>query len=74
MIFSKKNKLAIGDINRLVSEKAKLDDALAKVQRERDLRIDTLNKKYESKLDKLMRRQTEVNILLKNTKEYVEKV
>lgn len=74
MIFSKKNKLAIGDINRLVSEKAKLDDALAKVQRERDLRIDTLNKKYESKLDKLMRRQTEVDILLKNTKEYVEKV
>lgn len=69
-----KTMLAIADINRIVEEKAYIDDLLAKTQREKDLKVDTINKKYEAKIDSILRRQKELDLIIKDTKEYVKNV
>lgn len=72
-MFSK-SRLAINDINAVVEEKGRMDDLLAKIQREKDLKVDTINKKYEGKLNTIMRKQKELDIIIRDTKEYVKNV
>ena len=72
-MFSK-SRLAINDINAVVEEKGRMDDLLAKIQREKDLKVDTINKKYEGKLNAIMRKQKELDIIIRDTKEYVKNV
>lgn len=66
--------LAISDINKIVEQKGQVDDLLAKTQRERDLKVDTINKQYEAKIDAILRRQKELEIIIRDTKEYVKNV
>lgn len=73
-MFSKKSMLAISDINKIVEQKGQVDDLLAKTQRERDLKVDTINKQYEAKIDAILRRQKELEIIIRDTKEYVKNV
>lgn len=73
-MIKRKTMLAIADINKIIEEKAYIDDMLAKVQREKDLKVDTINKKYESKIDSILRRQKELELIIKDTKEYVKNV
>lgn len=67
----RKSRLAIGDINALYKEYNNVKDKIAKTQREKDLKVDTINKIYEAKLDTLMNKEKELEILLRDTKEYV---
>lgn len=69
-----KTRLAIGDINALIKEYNDVKDTLARVQREKDLKVDTINKKYEARLEILMNKEKELEILLRDTKEYVKNV
>lgn len=73
-MIRKKSMLAISDINRIIEEKAYIDDMLAKTQREKDLKVDTINKQYEAKIDNILRRQKELELIIKDTKEYVKNV
>jgi hypothetical protein len=73
-MFSKKSMLAISDINKIVEQKGEVDDLLAKTQRERDLKVDTINKQYEAKIDAILRKQKELEIIIRDTKEYVKNV
>ncbi len=73
-MIKRKSMLAIADINKIVEEKAQIDDMLAKTQREKDLKVDTINKQYEAKIDSIMRRQKELELIIKDTKEYVKNV
>ena len=74
MFGKKKSMLAINDINKIVEQKGEVDDLLAKTQRERDLKVDTINKQYEAKIDAILRRQKELEIIIRDTKEYVKNV
>ena len=74
MFGKQKSMLAISDINRIVEQKGQVDDLLAKTQRERDLKVDTINKQYEAKIDAILRRQKELEIIIRDTKEYVKNV
>lgn len=73
-MIKRKTMLAIADINKIVEEKAQIDDILAKTQREKDLKVDTINKQYEAKIDSILRRQKELELIIKDTKEYVKNV
>ena len=73
-MLKRKSMLAIADINKIVEEKAQIDDMLAKTQREKDLKVDTINKQYEAKIDGILRRQKELELIIKDTKEYVKNV
>lgn len=66
--------LAIADINKIVEEKAQVDDRLAQTQREKDLELKKIEKKYELMIDSLLRRQKELKIIIRDTKEYVKDV
>ena len=70
----KKTMLAIADINKIVEEKAQVDEMLAEIQREKDLELKKIEKKYELKIDSIMRRQKELKIIIRDTKEYVKDV
>ena len=74
MFGKKKSMLAISDINKIVEQKGQVDDLLAKTQRESDLKVDTINKQYEAKIDAILRRQKELEIIIRDTKEYVKNV
>lgn len=65
MFGKKKSMLAISDINKIVEQKGQVDDLLAKTQRERDLKVDTINKQYEAKIDAILRRQKELEIIIR---------
>lgn len=73
-MIKRKSMLAIADINKIIEEKAQVDDILAKTQREKDLKVDTINKQYEAKIDSILRRQKELELIIKDTKEYVKDV
>lgn len=73
-MIKRKSMLAIADINKIIEEKAQVDDMLAKTQREKDLKVDTINKQYEAKIDSILRRQKELELIIKDTKEYVKNV
>lgn len=74
MFGKKKSMLAISDINKVVEEKAKVDNALAKTQREKDLKLKTIEKYYDAKIDIIMRKQDELDLIIRDTKEYVNKL
>ena len=74
MFGKKKSMLAISDINKIVEEKAQVDEMLAQIQREKDLELKKIEKKYELKIDSIMRRQKELKIIIRDTKEYVKDV
>lgn len=74
MFGKKKSMLAIRDINKIVEQKGEVDDLLAKTQRERDLKVDIINKQYEAKIDAILRKQKELEIIIRDTKEYVKNV
>ena len=74
MFGKKKSMLAIRDINKIVEQKGEVDDLLAKTQRERDLKVDIINKQYEAKIDAILRNQKELEIIIRDTKEYVKNV
>lgn len=74
MFGKKKSMLAIRDINKIVEQKGEVDDLLAKTQRERDLKVDIINKQYEAKIDAILRKQKELEIIIRDTKEYVKSV
>ena len=73
-MIKRKTMLAIADINKIIEEKAQVDDMLTKVQRKKDLKVDTINKRYEAKIDSILRRQKELELIIKDTKEYVKNV
>ena len=73
-MFKRKTRLAIADINKIMDEKQRIDDMLAKTQREKDLKVDTINKQYEAKIGEILRKQKELDIIIRDTKEYVKNV
>lgn len=73
-MIRKKHKLAVNEFNGLLNTKQRFEDKIAKVQRKKDLKVDTINKKYESKLDKLVRKQNELDILVRNSQEYITNI
>ena len=63
MFGKKKSMLAISEINKIVEEKAQVDEMLAQVQREKDLELKKIEKKYELKIDSIMRRVDDKELL-----------
>lgn len=65
-MIKRKSMLAIADINKIVEEKAQVDEMLAQTQREKDLELKKIEKKYELRIDSLLRRQKELKIIIRD--------
>lgn len=59
------------DYEKLIKRQQKLNDKMAKLQREKDLKVSTIEKKYESKIEETIRFLDNVNLEIKNNQAYV---
>lgn len=67
-----KNKI-VDEIDALKSELEELDLEIKRLQKEKDLKMDTIAKRYENKLSKALRRQDFVISQMKQGNEYARK-
>lgn len=65
--------MKIKEYNKLINKEKSLQDKLAKTQRAKDLEVDTINKEYEFKIDKLMRDIEKTQMEIQIYKKFVEK-
>lgn len=63
----------IGSYSRLLSTLAEIERELARIQREKDLKVDTINRKYEDILGALMRKEEFIKMQIDQTKQYLNK-
>lgn len=61
------------DYKRLVNKSAELNNSMKKLQREKDLKIDTINSAYEFKIGKCLNEKIITDQLIKLSKEFVGK-
>lgn len=64
---------AVYEIDALVNEDQKLEFEYQKLQRQRDLKVDTINKKYTNKIDKVLRKSEFIKMQMAQAKEYANK-
>ena len=57
----------------LLSQKKLLENSLANLQREKDLKVDKVNNKYDAKIELVLRALSVVDNELDKTKTYVSK-
>ena len=69
----KKNNVVVSSYDSLLQEKQKTELHYQKLQRERDLKIDTINKRYEIKIAKAIRRSEFLSMQIDQSKKYLEK-
>ena len=60
----------VASYNGLLELKSRLDQALAKEKRKKDLEVDKINKKYESKIEKILREQRSCDMQIELAKKY----
>lgn len=64
---------AVNKVDALVNERQKLEFEYQKLQRQRDLRVDTINKKYTNKIDRILRKTEFVEMQMEQAREYANK-
>ena len=73
-MFGKRNfTLITKEYNDIIEEKAKIDDEIANLQREKDLKLDKINKDFERKISVLLNKKDELELIINNSKEYYKK-
>lgn len=65
---------AVSQIDALVNESQKLELAYQKLQRQRDLKVDIINKKYKNKIDKILRKSEFNAMQMKQARVYANKI
>ena len=63
----------VNKVDALVNERQKLEFEYQKLQRQRDLRVDTINKKYTNKIDRILRKSEFVEMQMEQAREYANK-
>ena len=64
---------AVNKVDALVNERQKLEFEYQKLQRQRDLKVDTINKKYTNKIDRILRKTEFVEMQMSQAREYANK-
>lgn len=69
----KKNNVVVSSYDSLLQEKQKMELLYQKLQRERDLKVDTINKRYEIKIARAIRRTDFLSMQIDQAKKYLGK-
>ena len=67
------NNKVVNKIDALVNKKQKLVLEYKKLQRQRDLKVDTINQKYSDKIDRVLRKVEFVKMQMEQANEYARK-
>lgn len=72
--MKKKNEnYIVNVIDGLINEDKFIDAEIQKLQREKDLKVDSINKEYENEIDKLLRRSDFIKMQMTQIREYAKK-
>lgn len=63
----------VNSIDKLVNQKQKNELAYQKLQRQRDLKVDCINKKFYNKIDAVLRRGDFLKMQIEQAKAYAQK-
>ena len=64
--------VAVASYDKLLERKSKLEKELINVQRKKDLDLDKINKKYESKIEYILRQQKSCDMQIELAKKYTK--
>ena len=73
MFGKRKFNLITKEYNNIIEQRAKIDDEIANLQREKDLKVDKINKDFERKIAVLLNKKDELELIINNSKEYYKK-
>lgn len=62
----------VKDYRKLINQEQKLENDLRNLQRERDLKVDAINSRYQFEIDKVMRELSITKLLVEASKKFVE--
>ena len=66
-------KLAVREFNKLISKRERLENEMKQKQRERDLKVDAVNNKYEAEIGDILRQLDEIKIIIDDTRILINK-
>ena len=69
----KKNNIVVSSYDSLLQEKQETELLYQKLQRQRDLQLDTINKKYGIKIERALRRSEFLSMQIDQAKKYLGK-
>lgn len=69
----KNNNIVVDIYNDLLQEKQKLELEYQRLQRQRDLKIDTIDKQFSIKIDKILRKSEVLSMQIEQAKKYLSK-
>lgn len=64
--------VAVASYDKLLEKKSRLEKELINVQRKKDLDLDKINKKYESKIEYILRQQKSCDMQIELAKKYTK--
>lgn len=62
----------VADYRKLINNQQGLENELRNVQRERDLKVDAINSKYQFEIDRIMRDLEMTKLIIEASKKFVE--
>ena len=63
----------VNEVDRLKNDLDSVNLQMSSLQREKDLKVDAINKKYENKIDVVIRRKQFIEMQMKQAEEYAKK-
>lgn len=63
----------IEEYNNLLKEQQRLDDKMSNLGREKDYKVQKIEKQYQSQIDNLIRDQEALAIVISNVEDYIKK-
>ena len=72
MIFNKARNYVVASYDNLLEQKSRLERELANIQRKKDLDVDKINKKYESRIEQIIREQKSCDMQIELAKKYTK--
>ena len=64
--------VAVASYDKLLEKKSRLEKELINVQRKKDLDLDKINKKYESRIEHILRQQKSCDMQIELAKKYTK--
>ena len=71
-MFNRERNNVVASYDSLLQQKSSLERELANIQRKKDLEVDKINKKYESKIEQVLRQQKSCDMQIDLAKKYTK--
>lgn len=71
-LFNRNENVVVAGYDDLLEKRSGLEKQLINIQRKKDLDLDKINKKYESKIEQIIRKQKSCDMQIELAKKYMK--